>query len=92
MDYVLYVYNTYYPIMVQDNQLDFYNTIVRPSVPNIIEMQLVGLPININTVHKVKNQLSEEDAVLSKAIAEYAVKCGFVHKLQVDWVAKKNSN
>lgn len=86
-----YVFNTYYPIMVQDNQLDFYNTIFRHAVPNIIEMQLVGLPININTVHKVKNQLSEEEAVLSKAIAEYAVKCGFVHKLQVDWVTKKNS-
>jgi DNA polymerase-1 len=55
-----FVKEKYEPIMIQDNQLDIYNNIFKPAVKDIIQMQLTGLPIDLNQVNIVKNNLSKK--------------------------------
>lgn len=41
-----YVHNKNYPIMVQDDQLEIYNTIMIPSMRVITHMELIGMPMD----------------------------------------------
>lgn len=40
-----FVYEKYYPIMVQDNQLEIYETLFKPLVPVLINAELNGMPM-----------------------------------------------
>lgn len=53
-----YVYDKNYPIMVNDEQLDFYNTMAKPILKNIIQMELTGMPLNMDRVLQVNRKLS----------------------------------
>lgn len=55
-----YVYNKYYPIMVQDNQEHLYLTLFKDSLVDIINMQLNGLPIKMNQVKQTHKELSKQ--------------------------------
>lgn len=61
-----YVYNTYYPKMVQDNQLNIYETIMLPSIRLLLFIELNGMPIDMDEVVKVK------ELFLSIQATEYA--------------------
>ena len=52
-----FVYEKYYPVMLQDNQLNIYETIMLPSLRVIIQMELVGMPICLKRVAEVKQEL-----------------------------------
>lgn len=52
-----FVYNKNYPIMVSDDQLNFYNTMAKPILKNIIQMELTGMPLNIDRVIQVNKKL-----------------------------------
>lgn len=54
-----HVLNKYYPIMVQDDQLNVYETIFKPSIPVILQMELTGLPINMEKVKEAKKTLMD---------------------------------
>lgn len=54
-----YVYDKYYSIMVNDNQLDIYNNIMIPSLKVITQMELVGIPINMDQILTTKSELSK---------------------------------
>ena len=45
-----YVFNTYYPMMLKDDQKDIYETIMIPSLKVIIQMELHGMPIDMDQV------------------------------------------
>lgn len=45
-----YVFNKFYPLMLKDNQLDVYNDMMLPSLKLIIQMELVGMPIDMDQV------------------------------------------
>lgn len=49
-----FVYNKHYQTMVDDNQLEIYNTIFKPAIKDIIQMQLTGLPVDMERVQEVK--------------------------------------
>lgn len=53
-----YVYKKHYNTMVRDQQLDIYETLFKPATVDIIQMQLTGLPIDLNQVKKVKGYLT----------------------------------
>ena len=53
-----YVYNKNYPIMVKDEQLNFYETMAKPILRNIIQMELTGMPLNMDRVIEVNKKLS----------------------------------
>ncbi len=52
-----YVYNKNYPLMVEDDQLDFYVNMAKPILRKIIQMELTGMPLNIDRVLYVRNKL-----------------------------------
>lgn len=76
-----YVYETYYPIMVQEEQETLYKEFMLPTLKTNIRCQLNGLPIDLNLVKKFKDDLNQEREQLlsnllsSKVIenAQYAV-------------------
>jgi len=54
-----YVMDKYYPILVQDNQLDIYQTIMLPSIRSIVHMQLIGFPIDYQEIKKTNKELTK---------------------------------
>ena len=54
-----YVYEKYYPIMLQDNQLDIYTNLMMPSIKTIIQMELTGMPVDMDQVSKIRKQLED---------------------------------
>lgn len=45
-----YVYDKYYPILVDDDQVGVYNSIFKASMPGLIEMMMTGLPMNMSRI------------------------------------------
>ena len=60
-----YVYNTYYPRMVKDDQLDIYN-LFKEFQKDCIRMQLNGLPIDLPSVHTLAESLEKESKELEE--------------------------
>ena len=54
-----YVFDKYYPIMLQDNQLDIYNNLMMPSIKTIIQMELTGMPVDMDRVIVVHQELEQ---------------------------------
>lgn len=52
-----YTYGTYYPKMVEDNQLELYEGLFKETLRTNIHMQLVGLPINLDEVNSLEKTL-----------------------------------
>lgn len=62
-----FAYNKNHPVMVQDEQLEIYETIFKPATLDIIQMQLTGMPLNMATVKKVKGELQKDfDSALNR--------------------------
>lgn len=57
-----YVYEKYYPKMCTDNQEHLYNTLMLPSLKVIIQMELVGMPLERSRVEQVKQTLTQESS------------------------------
>lgn len=53
-----YVGNKYYPKMVNEDQLDVYTSIFRPSLKVIVQMELQGMPMDMDRVKYVHRFLS----------------------------------
>lgn len=56
----VYVHETYYPIMVEEDQLDIYENLMIPSLIVIIQMECHGMPIIPERVQEVKQLLIDD--------------------------------
>lgn len=54
-----WVFNKYYPVMVQDNQEALYYELMMPSQKVITQMELTGMPLNPETVQKARKKLEK---------------------------------
>ena len=54
-----HVFNKHFCTMIDDDQLDIYETIFKPSVKVILQMELTGMPINMETVALARIELAE---------------------------------
>jgi DNA polymerase-1 len=52
-----YVKEKYWPIMVKDNQLELYRSLMLPSLKLIMQIELTGMPMSKAKVQEVKNKL-----------------------------------
>lgn len=52
-----YVKNKYTPVMQQDRQEDLYYSLMLPSLKTIIQMELTGMPMDMQTIKEVKESL-----------------------------------
>lgn len=85
-----YVYNKYWPIMVNDDQLKIYNQVFKPAIADIIQMQLTGLPINMNRVKEVKAILQKDnDEALHNMMSTDIIEEFNYYRIE-DYVSKKN--
>lgn len=55
-----YTYNKHWSTMVADQQLPIYRELFQPTTVDIIQMQLTGMPVNINRAKEV-NQILESE-------------------------------
>lgn len=53
-----YVYNKHNPTVDTDNQREVYDTIFHPAVKQILQMELVGMPIHMPSVIKANDRLA----------------------------------
>lgn len=86
-----YVYKKYRPIMVQDDQLNLYENHFKKYTVDIIQMQLTGLPVNINRVIEVEKELKEEEKSFINKINSFSLMEEFIYSLKEKWVIEKNN-
>lgn len=86
-----FTYHKHYQTMVDDQQLDVYETLFKPATVDIIQMQLTGLPLNMQRVLEVETILQAiEDQAVSTMQNSTIIK-GFLYHLNQAWVIKRNS-
>ncbi len=72
-----YVYHKYYPVMIADEQLPVYQNMMIPSARLLTQMEIVGMPIDLDRVAEVSSELEQiawkhEHAIrMSPLIAEF---------------------
>lgn len=86
-----FVYNKNHPKMIADQQLEVYETIFKPAILDIVQMQLTGLPIDMDRVKEVKAILqADNDGATSRMHASPLVQ-KFNYKRLEEYVNLKNS-
>lgn len=85
-----YVYNKHWDTMVADDQLKIYNTIFKPAIVDIIQMQLTGLPINMQRVKEVKAILQNDNDTALDDMNNTALIREFNYLRAEQYVTKKN--
>ena len=85
-----FVHHKRYPGMVNDQQLDFYQNIFQPATLDVIQMQLTGMPINMQRVLEVEVMLlKDRDAAVSRMTASPILQ-KYQYKRKEDWVQARN--
>lgn len=85
-----FVFNKWYQKMVDDDQLDIYENLFKPSIVDIVQMQLTGLPVNMKTVHKVKELMEKDEADALNRIHNTKIVEEFNYTRLEGYTAKKN--
>lgn len=86
-----YVANKHSHTMVLDNQLEIYETLMIPSIKNIIQMQLTGMPLDMEEVLKVEEMMLAEREVFITDIKQNQSVHVLVDMLKKAHIAKRNS-
>jgi DNA polymerase-1 len=86
-----YVHDKYQPIMVADQQLDIYENIFKPAVADIIQMQLTGMPVNMERAIVVNGILTAEEKTAVDRIMASPIIQRFVYRLEEKHVEKRNA-
>lgn len=85
-----FVYNKYRPMMIQDNQLNIYETLFLPSLKDIIQMQLTGFPLSMPRVLEVEKELQSNLDKAVEVMNKSALVQAFMQQQKERWVEKKN--
>lgn len=86
-----YVYHKHYDTMVRDQQLPVYRELFQPAIVDIVQMQLTGMPVDMEEVKRVKHLLQIDfDAAVSRIEQSKCVQ-RYTYRLNERWVAKRNS-
>lgn len=85
-----FIYEKYYPLMVKDNQKDIYERIFKPACKDIIQMQLTGLPIDMNVVLRAEQYLLNEKFHAEAIIKASNLVKDFMKSEAEEWVFRKN--
>lgn len=86
-----YVKEKHWERMVLDQQLPVYTDVFKPAQIDIIQMQLTGLPVNMETVKRNKAKLQIDFDNAHARIQASPLVQRFVYQLQEDHVAKRNA-
>lgn len=86
-----YTYEKHWDTLVADDQLDVYNNIFKPACEDIIQMQLTGMPMNMETVNQVAEEMETDRNQALKTIRESKLMKNFTLMLRQEWVDDKNA-
>jgi DNA polymerase-1 len=92
-----HVHDKHYTTMVADQQLGVYQTLFQPATLDIVQMQLTGMPVNMQRVLEVEAALQAvyDDAVgrikQTQCIQrfEYRLKEKYIEKKHAEWKKKR---
>ena len=86
-----YTYEKHWDTLIADDQLDVYNNIFKPACEDIIQMQLTGMPMNMETVNQVAEEMETDRNLALKTIRESSLMKNFTLMLRQEWVDDKNA-
>lgn len=87
-----FVYEKHHPTMVADQQLDIYETLFKPSTWDIIQMQLTGMPVNMERSIEVSNLLNiEQDKLLANIAASSVTQSFELEFLNIKHAERRNA-
>lgn len=86
-----YTYEKHWDTLIADDQLDVYNNIFKPACEDIIQMQLTGMPMNMETVNHVAEEMETDRNQALKTIRESILMKNFTLMLRQEWVDDKNA-
>ena len=86
-----WTYEQHKPTMVADQQEEVYETLLKPAMTDVIEMQIVGIPFSMKRVKRVHRFLTafQEKALRTVLDSSAAVATGLL--LADRWAIKRNS-
>ena len=87
-----YVYEKNHPIMVQDEQLEIYETLLKPCVSDIIQMQLTGMCLDMDKVMEAKAFMSTFMAELMGILNDAPEVQALVQSMREEHVATRNAS
>jgi len=86
-----YVYKKNLPIMLADLQDEPYQTLFRPAVIDIIQMQLTGMPLNMAKVKALDKQLNKESDGNLARMNNLQIVWSYIDTLKDEKVIEKNA-
>ena len=85
-----YVYNKHWPTIIQDNQEEIYEGLFKDALRDIVQMQLTGLPVNMETVKLKKAKLEKDERDSLNKILHNPVITEFNSIRATAWAVKRN--
>lgn len=85
-----FVYNKHNQTMIADQQEGIYQEIFKPAIKDIIQMQLTGMPINMDRVLEVEQILQKDSDAAVNTIQSSKLVQEFTYHLNEEWVRTKN--
>ena len=85
-----FVYEKHWDTLVADNQLEIYKEIFKPGIWDIIQMQLTGLPVEMDRVKEVKKilQIISDQAI--ERMQNNTRLESFIYEWRLGWIEKEN--
>lgn len=85
-----YVKEKYWDQMVADEQLELYTDLFKPAIWEIIQMQLTGMPLDMDRVAEAKAVFEEDRADAIRQIQSHKLVKEFTYILDEEHVATRN--
>ena len=86
-----FVYKKHHPTVVKDGQLDVYNGLFRPAVKQILQMELVGMPIHMPAVKEAETALSKIHEKNWVTLQETLERIGYLKYRRMEEVLEYNT-
>lgn len=86
-----FVYEKHWDTLVADDQEDIYLNLFKPATVDIIQMQLTGMPLNMNRVTEVRQTLELVSNTALDIIRNNPIVQRFTYNMNEQWVIWKNS-
>ncbi len=86
-----FVKEKHWDTLVADDQLEIYTDLFKPAIVDIIQMQLTGMPVNMDEVAKAKIILKTDlDDAITRIQAHTLIR-EYTYNANVAWVEKRNT-
>lgn len=86
-----FTYYKHWDTLVHDEQEEIYNDLFKPAIVDIVQMQLTGMPLDMQRVHEVHQELLLEEADALQRINSSRTITAYNHHIRNQWVVNKNS-